>query len=129
MSLPSADLQFLQERSIPHAVSVEAGMICVLLPGFALPQGCNTTQSDLLLRLAPGFPDIQPDMWWFDPTVKKVTGADFLNTEARESHLGRNWQRWSRHLQPGQWKSGIDRLENYVALIRSEIARCAQVVA
>jgi len=110
-------------------VSVEAGVICVVLPNFALPQGCNTTQSDLLLRLPPGFPDIQPDMWWFDPPVMKDTGANFLNTEVRESHLGRSWQRWSRHLQPGQWKSGVDRLENYVALIRSEIARGTQVAA
>ena len=59
-------------------------------------------------------------MWWFDPPVTKATGADFLNTDVRENHLGRNWQRWSRHLEPGQWKSGVDRLENYVALIRSE---------
>jgi len=27
-------------------------------------------------------------------------------TEVIEQHLGRPWQRWSRHLQPMQWQSG-----------------------
>lgn len=124
MSLPTADIEFLKDRGLPYSVSAEAGMICVVMPGFALPEGCNLTASDLLVRLTPGFPDVTPDMWWFDPPVMLKSGATIQATEARETHLGRVWQRWSRHLQAGQWRSGIDRLENYVALIRAEVARC-----
>ncbi len=124
MSLPSVDTDFLEGRGLPYSVSTEAGMICVVLPGFELPEGCNLTASDLLVRLMPGFPDVAPDMWWFDPPVMLKTGGTIQATEARETHLGRVWQRWSRHLQPGQWRSGIDRLENYLALIRAEVARC-----
>ncbi|PPJ40310.1 E2/UBC family protein, partial [Pseudoxanthomonas sp. KAs_5_3] len=76
-----------------------------------------------LLRLNPGFPDVPPDMWWFDPPVTRNNGATIQATEAREQHLGRTWQRWSRHLQPGQWRSGVDRLENFIGLIRAELMR------
>jgi hypothetical protein len=123
MSLPAADISYLDERGLPYSVTTEGGMICVLLPQFPLPGGSNVAASDLLLRLNPGFPDVPPDMWWFDPPVTRNNGATIQATEAREQHLGRTWQRWSRHLQPGQWRSGVDRLENFVGLIRAELMR------
>jgi len=129
MSLPSADVEFLKDRGLPYSVHTEAGMICLVLPSFSLPDGCNVGASDLLLRLAPGFPDVTPDMWWFDPPVTLNNGVTIQATEVRETHVGRVWQRWSRHLQEGQWRSGIDRLENYLALIRAEVARCCRGIA
>lgn len=125
MSLPQADLEYLAERGTIHSVTTEANMVCVLLPGFPLPTGYDRGHADLLLRLNPGFPDIPPDMWWFDPPVRLANGGTVQATEHQEFHIGRTWQRWSRHLNSDQWKSGIDRLENFVALISSELARCA----
>lgn len=49
MSLPVADLDYLNERGLPYSVSTVAGMICVVLPSFALPDGCNLPASDLLI--------------------------------------------------------------------------------
>jgi len=62
-------------------------------------------------------------MWWFDPPIKLADGRIVRATEARENHLGRLWQRWSRHFSQGQWKSGIDCLETFLALIRKELER------
>lgn len=124
--LPSTDQSFLAERDISHEMRVEGGMTCVVFPGWKLPDGYDRQQVDLLVRLPTGYPDLPPDMWWFDPPVRLSTGAAVPATEATEQHLGRTWQRWSRHFQPGQWKSGIDGLESYVALIREELARCAR---
>lgn len=119
--LPAHDMEFLKRLSPDASVTAEAGMVCVLIPAFPLPGGFDRPSADLLLRLATGYPDVPPDMWWFDPAVKRVDGATIQATESRERHLGREWQRWSRHLQPGQWKSGIDSLESYVALVRKEL--------
>jgi hypothetical protein len=98
-------------------------MTCVVLPAFALPPGFDRPQSDLLLRLNAGYPDVAPDMWWFDPPVKRADGQTIPATEVVEQHLGRSWQRWSRHFANGQWQSGIDGLESYLALIRKELGR------
>jgi hypothetical protein len=98
-------------------------MTCVILPGFPLPAGFDRVSSDLLLRLSPGYPDVPPDMWWFDPPVRPRDGRSVPATEHVECHLGRSWQRWSRHLSPGNWRSGIDGLESFLALLRRELER------
>jgi len=127
--LPSHDQAFLDERHPNSQVSAEGKMICVVIPGLSLPAGFTQSQADLLLRLSPGYPDVAPDMWWFEPFVERTDGAKIPATQAREVYLGRTWQRWSRHFQPGQWRSGIDSLESYVSLIRSELSKAARSMA
>src|ERR1051325_5995125 len=51
-------------------------------------------------------PDVPPDMWWFDPAVRLADSRSVQATECIEQYLGRSWQRWSRHLNQGQWRSG-----------------------
>jgi hypothetical protein len=119
--LPVVDREYLQERVIDHVVSSEAGMICVLLPRYELPAGFRQARADLLLRLSPGYPDIPPDMWWFDPAVQRIDGREIPCTQVRERHLGRDWQRWSRHLDARHWRSGVDSIESFLAIVRREL--------
>lgn len=126
--LPAHDAEHLK-RFPGSTVSVTGGMLCVLIPDFALPPGLNRSAADLLLRLAPAYPDVPPDMWWFDPEIRRKDGAEIPATQVKESHLGRQWQRWSRHFNPGQWKSGVDSLESLLALVRMELLKAAAVQA
>lgn len=121
--LPPTDAQYLNDRGLAHSVAAEGNMICVVLPKFPLPTGFEQTYSDLLLRLSIGYPDVPPDMWWFDPAIRRADGRVIPATEVVESYLGRRWQRWSRHFAPGQWRSGVDGLESFLALIRRELKR------
>lgn len=127
--LPPVDTEFLQERAPDHTVVSDAGMTCVVIPDFPLPPGYDRSSSDLLLRLAAGYPDVRPDMWWFHPPVRRTDGATIPATESHETHLGRVWQRWSRHLQDGQWRSGIDSLRSYIALVQKELRAAAPAAA
>lgn len=124
MSLPQLDIDYLARRGFEYSVASEANMTCVVIKGYRLPTGYDRVQSDLLLRLSPGYPDVAPDMWWFDPPAKLSNGGGVQATDSIEQYLGRSWQRWSRHFQPGQWQSGIDSLESFFALIRNELERC-----
>lgn len=123
VSLPDADVAFLNERGLAHDVLNDAGMTCVVLPSWSLPPGYDRGCSDLLIRLSPGYPDVHPDMWWFDPPVRLADGTALPATEVMQPLLGRNWQRWSRHLNKGQWQSGVDGLESFLALIRRDLER------
>ncbi len=123
MTLPDPDMAFLSGQGIEYEVVAESGMTCVLLRDWPLPAGFNHAAADLLVRLHPGYPDVAPDMWWFSPAVRRADGTDLPNTNVYEQYLGRQWQRWSRHLTPEQWRSGIDGLENYIALTRHELER------
>jgi Prokaryotic E2 family E len=125
MNLPPADIAYLAERELDYKLASEANMTCVVLPGYVLPDGYDRAQSDLLLRLSTGYPDVPPDMWWFDPGIRRADGLTVQATDHSEQHLGRSWQRWSRHFNAGQWQSGIDGLENFLALIRKELEQCA----
>jgi hypothetical protein len=129
VTLPLPDIEYLKRRNLQHQLVAEGGMTCVVLPSWRLPVGLSQSTADLLLRLQPGYPDLPPDMWWFSPDVLLANGSRIQATEVTEHHLGRPWQRWSRHLQPGQWKSGVDGLESYLALIDRELARAAQSAA
>lgn len=123
--LPPNDTEYLKSISSNHSVTVEANMICVVLPGFAIPAGFTFDASNLLLRLAPGYPDVPPDMWWFDPPVRRADGAPIAATDVTEQHLGRAWQRWSRHLEHSQWKSGTDSVESYLAVVKAQLIAAA----
>lgn len=126
MALPQPEIEFLDARGLPYTVSEEAGMTCVVFPGYALPPGLNVPGADLLIRISPGFPDVPPDMWWFSPGVTRLDGQVIPATEVTENHLGRSWQRWSRHLNAGQWQSGTDGLQTFLAMIAREVAMYAQ---
>ena len=127
--LPSIDQEHLQARAPDSTVTLEGDMICIVLPTFALPCGFTVQNADLLLRLSPGYPDVAPDMWWFSPAVIRADGRTIAATEHQEVYLGRTWQRWSRHLNAGQWRSGVDSLESYLALVRKELDSAAAVLA
>lgn len=121
MSIPDHDTEYLRERGLAFDVAHESAMTCVVVRGWPVPTGYNLAEADLLLRLSPGYPDVQPDMWWFDPPLALASGAALQATEVTEVVLGRSWQRWSRHFNSGQWQAGIDGLESYLALIRHNL--------
>jgi hypothetical protein len=121
--LPTQDAKYLSERAPNHSVTQESNMTCVVISGFQLPPGYKCRQTDLLLRLSAGYPDVPPDMWWFDPPLRREDGKAIPATDVVEHHVGRSWQRWSRHFGAGQWQSGIDNLESFIALVRREVER------
>ena len=123
MNLPQSDIAYLNERGVAHAIATESDMTCVVMSQWPLPSGFDGDAADLLVRLNPGYPDIPPDMWWFSPSVHLANGASLPATDVVETHLGRRWQRWSRHFRNGQWQSGVDGLESFLALIRQDLER------
>jgi Prokaryotic E2 family E len=127
--LPQSDRDALIARSLEHTVSTEGGMTCIVIRNYPIPQGLSRPAADLLLRLSPGYPDVPPDMWWFSPVIGRPDGRPIAATQSIELHLGRQWQRWSRHLPAGVWKSGIDSLESYLALVNRELESAATLRA
>lgn len=125
MALTSEDQETLRRLGLTAKVCEHGGMTCVEISDFRLPEGFTQRMVTLLLRLNPAFPDVPPDMWWFTPSVLRADGVAIPATEHKEQHLGRDWQRWSRHLNPAEWQSGVDSLESFIAVIRRELAAIA----
>lgn len=111
------DAAYLDERFVWEA-AVESGMVCVTIHNYPLASGLTPESNDLLVRLPPGFPDIAPDMFWFAQPVTRADGTGIPATTVTETHIGRSWQRWSRHIA-GHWRPGTDDLRSYMAYIRN----------
>jgi hypothetical protein len=127
--LPPIDQTYLEARAPGSTVTLDGSLICIMLPSFPLPPGFTVSSADLLLRLATGYPDVPPDMWWFHPAVLRTDGREIPATSSQENYLGRTWQRWSRHLAAGHWHSGVDSIESYLALVRKELDTAARALA
>lgn len=124
MNLPKEDVDFLGAAGLSYRV-FDDGMLNVELLDFELPPGLNAPHANILFRLSPNYPDTPPDMWWAVPHLTTASGGAITATESIEVYDGRNWQRWSRHLEGGIWNSGIDGLESYVRLLRTELEKAA----
>ncbi len=125
MKLPEADREYLDRGGYSYRVFEEGGLLNVELLHFPLPAGLNAPSASVLFRLSPSYPDTPPDMWWIIPHLTPVNGGVIPATELIETIDGRNWQRWSRHLDQTSWRSGIDGLESYVRILRNELTAAA----
>lgn len=129
MDLPATDHHYLQTEQITYRAFEDAGMLCVLFEAFPMPAGLSADHVDVLLRLAPLYPDAAPDMWWVSPALTDENGTVIPGTEVTEKYCGRSWQRWSRHLDPTMWRAGVDGLHTFVALLRNELTKAARPAA
>jgi len=114
--LRAADHDVIQELGHPFELKQDGVFLAIVIDNYPMTRGLHPASSTLMLRMPPGFPDAAPDMFWLDPPVS-FNGVPIPGTEARETYLGRTWQRWSRHIQ-GQWRPGIDNLGTYLAYVR-----------
>ena len=119
--LPADDRAYLAERFPRFTETVDGRTLCVVLHEFPLPDGLTPAHADLLLRLAPGYPDVPPDMWWFEPAAVRTDGKPIPATRVTEHYFGKSWQRWSRHLEPNQWRAGVDSLRTFLALVKKDL--------
>jgi hypothetical protein len=123
MLIPERDAAFLKERGYDWEVVADpAGGACVIVRGFSVEGGGFTPAiTELMVRIPPQYPITALDMWYCDPPIRvAATGRYAQASEVTESHLGRKWQRFSRHLNGG-WRPRIDSLKSYFTLIQREL--------
>lgn len=125
MKLPDLDAQFLHREQIAYRTFEEGSMLNVELLEFPLPAGLSAGRANVLIRLSANYPDVAPDMWWVIPHLTTAQGSEIAATQVTETFDGRPWQRWSRHLDAGAWRPGIDSLESYFRLLHTELAAAA----
>jgi hypothetical protein len=72
-------------------------------------------QSSLLILLPQGYPDVPPDMFYFAPELKLATSNAYPDrANSKVTYFQTNWQCWSRHAPPTDWRAGIDGIHSYL---------------
>jgi hypothetical protein len=98
------------------------GWSFLVISGYKLPGGFQPAGVDLLVKLPPGFPDAQPDMFWVYPAVKTSAGT-LPRATCIEKLLGKDWQRFSWHLAGGAWQPGSSTLRDFMRCIAARLMR------
>lgn len=123
MQLPAKDAAFLAERGYTSELRPDPnGGAFLIIRGFDVSGGGFTpAATDLMIRIPPQYPMTPLDMWYCDPPIRLAATGQFATaSEVMESHLGRIWQRFSRHLN-GTWKPGIDSIRSFFVFIQREL--------
>lgn len=98
------------------------GWNLIVLPEFILPEGYKPRRVKVLVKLPPQFPVAAPDMFWCSPQVQLASGAAPQATSF-QTLLGERWQRFSWHLNPGQWKPGQSTLRTFIQQVQARFDR------
>lgn len=119
--LPEVDTDYLKLKGFTWSLPQ---------PGYLLFKGVDVSTDkydkprvDLLIRIPGGYPTAALDMFYVSPELKLRSGGVPTASEVREDHIGRNWQRFSRHMNSGLclWRPGRDSLKTFLALILAEL--------
>jgi len=122
VSLLEDDEEFLNSKGYRYEATPENSIVNLVIKDFPLPSAYTPDTVDLLIRIPPGYPQGNPDMFWTDPHVQKANGGDPHCASVKESYLGRMWQRWSRHWS-APWRPGTDGLKTFVAATIRELEK------
>lgn len=118
--LLAEDLDYLAALGLPwEAVQDDAKTRRVVIHGYPIPTGYNVDKVSVFVYLQPTYPDVQIDMAYFLPHLKRMDGKTIgrLTEMTADSQI---WQRWSRHrTASSQWRIGEDNLRTHMALVSS----------
>jgi len=123
MNLPARDQSFLNERGFKwELVPDPNGSVCLVIRDFTVSGGGFTPPiTDLMIRIPAQYPLTPLDMWYCDPPIRVASSGRFAQaSEVMEPHVGRTWQRFSRHLN-GLWQPGVDSLRSFFVLVQREL--------
>ena len=124
MHLPEDDQKFLEERGYDWSIHPgdSQGGFLVIRNFDVNGGGFSPSSTDLMIRIPPQYNMAPLDMWYCDPPIRLAATGQFAQaSEVTEAHLGRNWQRFSRHLPAGVWRPGIDGLRTFMPFIWREL--------
>jgi len=100
----------------------EGQRIYVLFNNFNLGPKFLPNHSDLLMFTSVEYPNAGFDMFWVDPAVRLANGGVPQAGESIESYIGRQWRRFSWHLNR-PWNPGRDSLRTWVSHVEERLCR------
>lgn len=119
--LPEIDEDYLTNKGFKWSLPQPGFLLFTGIPVSAVKYDLSAV--DLLIRIPGGYPTAALDMFYVSPELKLKGGGVPLASEVREVHLGRTWQRFSRHMNSGSclWRPGVDSLKTFLALVLAEL--------
>ena len=103
-SLLAKDAAFLDRLGFEWD-TIEDGRRWVVVRNYPLPSGYQVQRCSLAVDIPAGYPTSEIDMFYCDPPLRLSAGNEPACADARQRIEGRDYQRWSRHRDPGTWSA------------------------
>src|SRR3984893_1283944 len=118
--IPEQDEQYLKDKGFSYELNQVGPAIHLILHAWPFPDAYKLRSADVLVKIPPGYPMTQLDMFYTNPTVMLAGGAFPVTSDQMENHGSLTWQRWSRH---HPWRPGVDNLRSFITAMASEIKK------
>lgn len=106
-------------KTYPNWETLQVGSTgWILINNFNIPAGYNVEETTAAFMLPPSYPTTEFDMMYFYPELRRKDGKP-IGALSHQPLDGKAFQRWSRHRNAGEWRSGIDNLETHVLSVQS----------
>ncbi len=116
-SLPADDVEFLESNGFQWEAIANSGN-WLIIHNYPIPVSYNVTSVQVALMIPPNYPAAQIDMAYFFPHLQKTSGKGITATSPQIIN-NRNFQRWSRHRQAGEWRPGEDNVMTHLLLVNN----------
>lgn len=116
----AADAEKLRKQGYNVKLVQEGPFVHVVFDDFLLGPRYHPPKSSLLTTTTFQYPLAGFDMFWVDPVVELQGGATPKAAEIVNEILGRNWRRFSWHLNT-RWNPKRDSLLSWVAAIEHRL--------
>jgi E2/UBC family protein E len=120
MALPPRLAKEIDQLELAPEITEDGSVINLVFQNYPIPPGYNCSSTDLLLRVPRSYPDAGPDMFWTNPSLTLANGAEPQSGNSIETHIGRQWRRFSWHII---WKPTVDNLSAYMHFVRRRLER------
>jgi hypothetical protein len=122
MSLPpqlETDVNKLKESGYTVSLQRDGNQVFVVMDHYPVPPGWNKPETTLLLITDIGYPNSKMDMFWTDVDLMLNNGKIAQATEAIQNFLGKQWRRFSWHVQ--KWNPAVDNLRTYLETVNARL--------
>jgi len=123
MRLPEEDEEYLAGKGLNWTTPPDTtGGLLLTISDFPVnATKYSVDKTDVMIRIPPQYNIARLDMFYADPPVMLRNGTFPPAADNFEVHGGRRWQRFSRHMDTIVWRPGIDRVQNFLALVTKEL--------
>jgi hypothetical protein len=122
MRLPEEDEDYLRQKGFDWELIPVEEEGCLVLKGYSVSATVyDRSATDVMIRIPAQYNNAALDMFYCDPPLKLKNGGYPNRADHFENHVGRKWQRFSRHF-PTPWRPGVDGLPTLLTFVQRELS-------
>lgn len=123
MLLPEEDEDYLRQKGFTWELVPAGNEGCLVIRGYPVsPETYDQSWTDVMIRIPAQYNNAALDMFYCEPPLKLKAGGYPEAADHFETHIGRHWQRFSRHF-PNPWRAGVDGIATLLTFVHRELQR------